>query len=269
MSRYRRAVAQTFPLLVLLLLWQFAAWFMPESAFFFASPLAIVKTAAAMVGLDLEVARALVANKDVAWSGGQGLLWNMAVTGGEAIAGFIIGNLFGAMIGISLWIDRRAAFVARPYLIALGSIPIFAIAPLTILWFGIGIMAKIWLAALATFFIAAAQAFKAMEEIDPLYLRRLQLMGARRSIIIKRLLIPASFVWVVSALRLTIGASLLGAFLGELIAADYGLGRLIIRASGLYDTAQVMVGVLAIITIAMGLDNLVSRIEKRLLRWRT
>ena len=104
MSRYRRAVAQTFPLLVLLLLWQFAAWFMPESAFFFASPLAIVKTAAAMVGLDLEVARALVANKDVAWSGGQGLLWNMAVTVGEAIACFIIGLVCGGL-------NRHPSFV--------------------------------------------------------------------------------------------------------------------------------------------------------------
>ena len=268
MLKFSRVFTQTLPLLVMLLLWQCAAWYNPESMFFFASPLMIVSTAADMIAIDFEAARAFLANTEAPMRGGPGLLWNMVITGGEAIAGFTIGNLLGAIIGIVLWIDKRAAFIARPYLIALGSIPVFAIAPLTILWFGIGIMAKIWLAALATFFIAAAQSFKAMEEVDPLYLRRLQLMGARRSVIIKRLFIPASFVWVVSALRLTIGASLLGAFLGELIAADYGLGRLIVRASGLYDTAQVMVGVLAIIAIAMGLDAVVSRIEKRLLSWR-
>ena len=261
--------ARYIPLLVLLALWQWTAWLWPETAFFLGSPIAIASSATSMIKVDLEVTKALLSGETDAWRGGQGLLLNMAVTAGEALAGFLIGNLIGALVGISLWIDRRAAFIARPYLIALSSIPIFAIAPLTILWFGIGILAKVWLAALATFFIAAAQAFKAMEEIDPLYLRRLQLMGARQSVIIKRLLLPASFVWVVAALRLTIGASLLGAFLGELIAADHGLGRLIVRASGLYDTPQVMVGVLAIIGIAMALDALVSAIERRLLRWRS
>jgi NitT/TauT family transport system permease protein len=268
MTDLKGRTLQAVPLLVLLLLWQWVASSNPESAFFFGSPLAIVQRAATMIANDLAVARALLAGSDTPWEGGEGLLWNMVITGGEALAGFVIGNLLGACVGIGLWIDRRAAFLARPYLIALGSIPIFAIAPLTILWFGIGIMAKVWLAVLSTFFIAAAQAFKAMEEVDPLFLQRLRLMGARRSVIFRRLLVPASFVWVIAALRLTVGASLLGAFLGELIAADQGLGRLIVRASGLYDTPQVMVGVLAIIAIAMGLDAIVSRIEKRLLRWR-
>lgn len=268
MTRFKGRLAQAIPLIILLLLWQWAALANPEASFFFASPIAIANTAASMIETDFQIAKALLAGSSSTWNGGQGLLWNMAVTGGEAISGFLIGNLLGAVIGIGLWLDRRAAFIARPYLIALGAIPIFAIAPLTILWFGIGIMAKVWLAALATFFIAAAQAFKAMEEIDPLYLRRLNLMNARQSVIIRRLLLPASFVWIVAALRLTIGASLLGAFLGELIAADHGLGRLIVRASGLYDTAQVMVGVLAIIAIAMMLDVFVGKIEKKLLRWR-
>jgi NitT/TauT family transport system permease protein len=265
----RGRAAQALPLIAMIALWQGAASANPESAFFFSSPTEFVRAATAMLVTDWEIGKALLAGAEPQWRGGEGLVWNMAVTGGEALAGFVIGNLLGASVGIGLWIDRRAAFIARPYLVALGSIPVFAIAPLTILWFGIGIMAKVWLAALATFFIAAAQAFKAMEEVDPLFLRRLKLMGARRSVIFKRLLLPASLVWVVAALRLTIGASLLGAFLGELIAANYGLGRLIVRASGLYDTAQVIVGVLAIIGIAMALDTVVSRLEKRLFRWRT
>ena len=258
---------QAAPLFLFLLLWQAASVFYPDATFFIGSPLGIADVIVAMLDSDRSAILAWSAGADPAAAAREGLVLNMAVTGGEALTGFVIGNLLGAAVGMVLGVDHRVAFIARPYFVALGAVPVFALAPLTILWFGIGITAKVGLAALATFFIASAQAFKAIEEIDPLYSRRLKLMGARRWVVFRRLLLPASMVWIVASLRLTIGAALLGAFLGELIASDHGLGRLIMRASGLYDTSRVMTGVLAIIVIAMFFDYAVSKMEKRLIRW--
>ncbi len=196
------------------------------------------------------------------------LVLNSLVTGSEALTGFLLGNLFGAMIGIGLWYSEAVARVARPYLVGLGALPVFAIAPMTILWFGVGIGAKIALAFLSTVFLAAAQAFKGAQEVDPLLLQRFRMFGASRQILFRRLLLPSAMVWIVASLRLTFGAALLGAFVGEFIASDRGIGHLIVRASGLYDTPRVLVGVAVMIAMALTSDLVIDRVEQRLFKWR-
>ena len=81
-------------------------------------------------------------------------------------------------------------------------------------------------------------------------------------------LLPSAAAWVIASLRLTIGLALLGAFIGEFISADKGLGYMIVRAGGLYDTSRVITGILAIVAIAMALDKGVGLVEGRVLRWR-
>jgi NitT/TauT family transport system permease protein len=196
------------------------------------------------------------------------LLTHTAITAGEAIAGFLLGNFMGAIAGLSLWYFERVARISKPYLTALGSLPIFAIAPMTVLWFGIGIGAKITLAFLATVFLAAGQAYKGAEQVDPLLLRRFRVFGASRRSTFRYLLLPSATVWIIGSLRITISAALLGAFIGEFISSERGLGYMIIRASGLYDTPRVLVGVITIIILAIILDSLVGLLEKRMFHWK-
>jgi len=139
---------------------------------------------------------------------------------------------------------------------------------MTIIWFGVGIGAKVALAFLGTVFVAASQSFRGAEQIDPLLVSRVRVFGGSHNQIFKTLLLPSSAVWVLSSLRLTIGLALLGAFVGEFIAAERGLGYQILRASGLFDTPRVIVGVIAIVVIAMALDKLVDLLERRAIRWR-
>jgi len=256
------------PLLVGLLAWQYVGSTSSSTAFFFSTPTQVLSTAGSMLSADWALLTDAVANGVAPVAPNDGLLWNSGVTGFEAISGFIIGNLVGTAIGIGLWYTRSVARVARPYLVALGALPVFAIAPMTILWFGIGIGAKVDLAILSTVFLAASQAFKGAEQVDPLLLRRFMVFGASRSAIFHRLLLPSALVWIIASLRLTIGAALLGAFVGEFIASEQGIGRIIIRASGLYDTPRVLVGVFAMIAIALALDGLVGLVERRLFGWR-
>jgi NitT/TauT family transport system permease protein len=194
---------------------------------------------------------------------------NTLITGFEALSGFLFGNLIGCLAGLALWYSKLVAWIAKPYIVGLASLPVFAIAPMTVLWFGIEIYAKIALSFLATVFIAASQAFKGAENVDPILQKQFRVMGASRFSTFRYLLLPASAIWIISSLRLTIGASLLGAFIGEFIASDCGLGNMILRASGVYDTPTVLVGVLTMVALAIFFDLIVDWVEQRLLRRRT
>jgi NitT/TauT family transport system permease protein len=256
------------PLLLALAAWQVVGSRSHSIAFFFSTPTGVVGAAAEMVSQD---AAWLIAS----FNGGarpdipdNGLVWNAVVTSFEAVSGFLIGNLIGASAGIGLWYSQSGARMARPYLVALGALPVFAIAPMTILWFGIGIGAKVMLATLSTVFIAASQAYKGAEQVDPLLLMRFRSFGAGRRVIFRRLLLPSALSWIIASLRLTIGAALMGAFVGEFIASEHGLGHLILKASGVYDTPRVLVGIAAMIAIAMTLDAAVGATERHLLSWR-
>jgi NitT/TauT family transport system permease protein len=189
------------------------------------------------------------------------------VTLGEAMIGFVGGNLVGAVVGLALWYTPLVARVSKPYLVAVAAIPVFAIAPMTILWFGVGWAAKAILAFLATVFIAAAQAYRGAEQVDPLHLHRLRVFGAGRWRVFWRLLVPTALVWVIGSLRLTVGGAFLGAFIGEFIAAEVGLGYMITKAAGLYDTPRVLVGVIVIVLIAVATDRLIELAERRMLIW--
>lgn len=238
------------PLACFLAVWEAIGYASPSSEFFFSRPTAVARTFVAAL-------------RD------GSLLAHTAVTSGEAVSGFLLGNLVGASVGISLWYSELTARVAKPYLVALGALPVFAIAPMTVLWFGIGAGAKIALAFLATIFVATGHAYKGAEEVDPLLLRRFRVFGASRAVIFRHLLLPSAAVWIIGSLRITIGAALLGAFVGEFIASQRGLGYMIIRASGVYDTPRVLVGVLTLIALALLLDYCVSLLEKIVFRWKS
>ena len=236
------------PLGIFIIGWQMYSGGSPQREFYFSSPLAVIK----------------VLLEDI--SNGS-LLRHTAITSFEALAGFILGNLFGALLGISLAQSAALAKISKPYLAALGSVPVFALGPLTIIWFGVGITAKIVLAFLATVFVAASNAYKGVEQIDPLYIKRVKIYKASKRKVFQSITLPASSVWVISSLRLTIGLALLGAFIGEFIASNEGLGYMIVRAGGLYDTARVFSGILVIMLLALSLDYLVGTLEQKLLKW--
>jgi NitT/TauT family transport system permease protein len=236
-------VLQLTPGLAFLAIWQFLGA-RPSVGFFFSTPLDVAKTMGSLI------------------ASGE-LQKNLAVTAAEALVGFVLGNLVGSAFGIGLWYSETSAWIAKPYLTILGSVPVFALAPMTILWFGIGIGAKIALAFLGTVLVAAAQAHRGVRLADPLLVRRFRVFGASRGVIFRHLLLPSAALWIIGSLRLTIGSALLGAFVGEFIASDRGLGHLILRASGLYDTPTVVAGVISLALMALALDSMIDIIEAR------
>ena len=191
----------------------------------------------------------------------ENFLFHFLVTAFEAIVGLLIGTTSGLVLGLSLWFSPRIAEISRPYVIILGSLPIVAFAPLMIIWFGIGIEMKVILAAMSTFFIAFNQASRGIGSVSEGYIEVTRGMNFPKRQTFIKVVVPASMEWVFSSMRLSIGFALLGAFIGEFIASDRGLGYIILRASALYNVPRAIAAAAGIALLAIILDNIGRRAE--------
>jgi NitT/TauT family transport system permease protein len=237
------------PLLAFIIVWHLLTTGSQERQFIFSSPDQVL---AALIRL----------------SHSGELLRNAAVTIFESVCGFLLGTSIGAAIGLALWYSKTVAKVAKPYITALATVPIFALAPIIITWFGIGIFSKVMLAFLSTLTVAIVQSYQGSQAVEPRFLRLMQVVGATRFQTFRLVVVPSSLIWVINAMKLNIGLALMGAFIGEFISAEEGLGYMIVKASGLYDMATVLVGVMTLILIALSLTFLIEQLEHQLLKWK-
>lgn len=231
-------------------LWQLLILSRPTLEFFLGSPLGIGKEMVSLINLG-------TFQRDI------------LVTAFEAVLGFFCGTGVGTVCGLALWFSKRIYATAKPYLTALGAIPVFVLAPILIFWFGTGMLSKIVLGFLSTFVIALAQAYSGASEADQNLQRLLAVFGATRAQIFQKVIVPSATIWVLAGIRLNIGMALLGAFIGEFIASNKGLGNLVIVAEGLYNVNQIWVGIIGIMLIAFTLSLLTEPIEKWARRWQT
>lgn len=193
----------------------------------------------------------------------ENFLTHFATTAGEAVLGIILGTSIGTSLALCLWYSKLAAVTARPLIIILGALPIFALAPLMTFWFGSGISMKITLATFSTLQIAFNQANNSVRMVSKGYDDVLRGMNASRSQVFFKVIVPGTYDWVLSSMRLNVGAGLLGAFIGEFIAGDRGLGYLILNAVGLHDVPRSLAVGVGIILLALILDRAARYVERR------
>lgn len=243
------AFVQILPLLIFLGVWQ---WFIgghDERMFLFSSPQAI--GCALLKGIQ------------------EGyLLYHTWITFIETLLGFLMGNFVGIIAGLSLWGSKNVAKIFKPYIIALGSIPVFALAPVLTVWFGIGIFSKIMMAALSTVFIAMLQSFQGAMSVQERYLNQMNIFKATKWQTFTKVVFPSSLIWVFSSLKLNIGFALLGAFIGEFVSAENGLGYFILKSSGLYDMANVFAGLVFMMILGLGLSKTLGILENKVIFWK-
>lgn len=192
------------------------------------------------------------------------LLRDAALTAWEAVAGFVLGTVIGSAVGLMLWLFPISAAVLRPYLIALNGLPKIALAPLIIVWFGIGIMSKIAIAAIITFIVAVITAQQGAKEVDEDLVKLMRSLGASRWKTWRTLIVPGAMPWIVAAFRLNVGFALIGAVVGEYIASKEGLGYMIYYAGVLYDLNAVWVGIAALMAVALLMYGAIDILERRL-----
>jgi NitT/TauT family transport system permease protein len=200
---------------------------------------------------------------------GDGSLWrDTYVTGLETLLGFLVGNFVGTVNGLSLWYSRFVSRVVEPFVIALGSIPIIALAPIIIIWFGTGLISKVAMSTLSVVIVALVTSYKGALGVDPDQVNLMRTLGASKFQIFRKLVVPASLADIFAGLKLTVGFALIGAIVGEFMSSSEGLGHAIFKAGSLYIIPKVFAALVATIALALLLTFVVGRTERLLMPWR-
>ena len=238
------------PLALVLLVagWQVLVWITGYPAFILPSPADV-----AAVGVRV------IAN---------GTLWHhMRVTLSEVGAGLLLGLLAASLLGYPLAKSRRLERLAAPYLVVSQSVPVVAIAPLLIIWFGSGRLSKVLVCALIVFFPLLVNTMVGIRSVEEELQELMRSLGASRWQTFRLLEVPSALPVLLGGLRIGVTLSVVGAVVGELVGADRGLGFLINQGRGLFNTPLVFVAIMALVAIAMVLYGAVMLLERRLLRW--
>ncbi len=193
---------------------------------------------------------------------------NLWATLYATLGGFILGSVTGAVLGIWLGVSPFASRLLNPYLYALNALPKVALAPLFVLWFGLGIESKIALAAALVLFLVFLNTFAGVRQVDQDLIDTARLMGATRVQVITKVILPSALSWLFVGLRVSVPYALIGAVLGEMIASNRGLGYLVQLSGAQFDTAGVFAVLIVIALLAMALNAMVDLVEARLERWR-
>lgn len=189
------------------------------------------------------------------------------VTLGEVLAGLGLGVSTATILGYTLAKSRSLERFLSPYIVASQSIPIVAIAPLLVIWFGSGIFSKVLICSLIVFFPVLINTVVGMRSVPEELHELMRSLQSSRWQTLRYLEVPAAMPVFFGGLRIGATLSVIGAVVGEFVGADRGLGFLINQGRGVYDTALVFVAVFTLIVMAFSLYGLVALLEARLLSW--
>jgi NitT/TauT family transport system permease protein len=196
------------------------------------------------------------------------LFGHVGVTLLAAVSGYAIGAAAGVIVGFLLAEFPAVARVLDPYIRAFYGIPRIALAPLFIIWFGIGIMSKVVLVVLVVFFLVFASTYAGVKNVDPALVNVVRIFGGDRWDVVRKVTLPASVPWILNGLELSVPYALVGAVTGEFIASSRGLGYLIALHSNLFFTTGAMTGIVLLAATVLVASLFIGRLERRLLRWR-
>lgn len=199
----------------------------------------------------------------------DGSLWRHAqATLFAVFIGLALGVSGATLLGYTLAKNRMLERLLAPYIVASQSVPVIAIAPLLIIWFGSGRLSKVLICALIVFFPVLVNTVVGIRAVDEDLRDLMRSLKASRWQMFTLLEIPAALPVLLGGLKVSVTLSVIGAVVGEFVGADQGLGFLINQARGLFNTPLVFVAILSLVAIAVSLYGLVATIEWRLLRWR-
>jgi NitT/TauT family transport system permease protein len=201
------------------------------------------------------------------WSNGT-FLQDTGITVFETLLGLVAGSLVGMFVGLILPQLRFASNVFEPFLMVLNGIPVIVIAPLFILWLGLGILSKIGISVYIVFFAMFIPVYTASLRLDTTFMDALRVMGASRSQIFWKVIVPSSLPSVYTGLKIGSGLALIGAVIGEFVASRAGLGHMILYASGTLDTPTLYLGIITLALFAAALSFAIDALGPVFIRWR-
>jgi NitT/TauT family transport system permease protein len=199
----------------------------------------------------------------------SGILWkHLSVTLLETLAGFTAGFLSATVMGYWLAKQPVAERFVAPWLVAMQAVPVVAVAPLLVIWFGFGITSKILVCALIVFFPVLINTIIGVRSVDQEWHELMTVLRASRWQRFYLVEAPAALPVLFGGIKLGVTLAVVGAVVGEFVGAREGLGALInIARGGLYDTPLLFVALLTLAAMALTLYGFVSFVERRVVRW--
>lgn len=210
---------------------------------------------------------AVVARKFVTLAVDGTLLRHAQVTLVEIALGLLLGLTTACVLGYLLGKHRALERVVAPYIVASQSIPIVAVAPLLVIWLGSGLLSKVLVCALITFFPMLINTIVGIRNVDRDLYDLMRSLRASRWQLFRLLEVPAALPVLLSGLKLSVILAVVGAVVGEFVGADVGLGFLINLARGVLDTPMMFVAIFCLVIIAQALYLMVAWVERHYLRW--
>lgn len=199
----------------------------------------------------------------------QGPLWQQVlVTLEETVIGFLIGSIAGVICGIVLGRNKLLSDVFSIYIQIANSIPRVVLGSVFVIALGLGMASKVALAVVMVFFVVFANAFQGVREADKYMIANAQILGASPRQVTLSVVIPSAMSWILASLHVSFGFALVGAVVGEFLGAKEGIGLLISTAQGAFNASGVFAAMIVLAVVALGADFLLTRLEKRLLKWR-
>ena len=249
LSRYQGLIIATVSVVVFLSVWQWVAAIRLVPALFLPGPLDIVAAFRSLI------------------RGGK--LWNdMWVSFSELALGYVLAVVVALPLGLLMGWYRRLNYVLDPYITFLYNAPRISLLPLFIVWFGIGISSKIAIVFLGAFFAILINTAVGVRNLDSSLLRSARSFCASDAQIFRTVALPGSVPFIMTGLRLGVAHALIGVVVGELVAAQAGLGLMMATAGATFQTSKVFAGVIIFAGAGMIFNYALLRLEQRFQSWK-
>ncbi|HVO06103.1 MAG TPA: ABC transporter permease [Burkholderiaceae bacterium] len=245
-ERWRRRAMPALGIVGLIALWWAVVAIFQVKPFIAPSPWAVLQT--------------LYVKRDV-------LLANLLPTAGEALGGFLLGNLVAIAVATLFVHNRRLQEIFFPVVVMFNSIPVVAKAPILVLLMGNGVEPKIAIAALVCFFPTLVNSVRGLEAVNPQAMELMRVLSASRREIFFKLRVFSALPFLFSALRIAASMSVIGAVVGEWIGATQGIGAMIIQATYNFDSALLYAAIVMSAALSGSFFLAIVALERAIIRW--
>jgi len=241
----RRALAS----LVLLLIWETLARTGLVDPFYLPPPTTVATVLAELVA--------------------TGEIWpHLGATAVAAFGGLLIGLVLGIALGFAAALVPIVAELLEPVMILLNAIPRVILAPLFVIWLGIGLASKLALATVLVAVLIFFAVYNGVREVDRRLVERVRTLGGGQSVLVREVYVPSVTAWVLGNFKVAVGFAFTGAVVGEFVASSRGLGYLLQFAQSTYNAGLTIGLIMVIMGCVLLLFALAGRLERHLLAWR-
>ncbi len=184
------------------------------------------------------------------------------------VGGWLVGTAAGLCAGLAIGLFSLARAIGIPFVSALFPIPKIALLPLMILWLGIGEASKVATIALGVFFPTAIAVYSGVDSVPRNLIRMAQSFGVPAREIVRKVELPGALPAILAGFRITASIALILLVSAEMIGAQRGIGQFVLQAGNLSNSEDLLAGIVILASLGLAIGAGLSRLEKRLLRWR-